>query len=81
VERASGAYTSMERIRLSLENETFEADSETFSVTFTAGIAEFDAQNMVNMTVEDLIHEADNALFEAKKLGRNRVEFRREHQD
>ncbi len=71
---ASGANRSMERILTDLKDKSFEAEAETFSVTCTAGIAEFDARTM---TVEDLIQEADNGLFEAKKLGRNRVVIRK----
>jgi len=70
---ASGAAESLERIRSVLEHARFQEDSRSYRVTCSAGVAEFVSEHA---TVEDLIHEADMALYEAKKQGRNRVVVR-----
>ncbi len=67
---ASGAAESVERIRSVFEQATFQEDSESYRVSCTVGIAEFAPGQE---TVDDMIHEADMALYEAKKQGRNRV--------
>jgi diguanylate cyclase (GGDEF)-like protein len=70
---ALGAAESVERIRAVLEQTSFEEDSKSYRVSFTAGVAEF---HPGHATVDDMIHEADMALYDAKKQGRNRVAVR-----
>ena len=47
----------------------FVANNQTFSVTFSAGIAQNTGEHKAN----ELIDQADQALYAAKKAGRNRV--------
>ncbi len=63
-----GAAHSLDRIRVRLDGTVLK-NSGTSKITFSAGVAQF-AQGM---TPEAFIHHADEALYEAKRLGRNRV--------
>ena len=61
-----GAFTIAEKIRKAVESYIFEtATHQTISV----GVA----QIKENETVDELLKRADNALYEAKEAGRNRV--------
>ena len=66
------AYTMAERMRKSVADLRIpHAGSPSGSVvTISAGVAESSGA----LLPEDLIHEADRALYRAKALGRNRVE-------
>jgi diguanylate cyclase (GGDEF)-like protein/PAS domain S-box-containing protein len=64
----SGAAESVERIRAVLEQASFRENAKSYHVSCTAGVAEFSPEHA---TVDDMIHEADMALYEAKKQGRN----------
>ncbi len=59
-----------ERIREQLAEHTFEADGETFTVTCSIGIAEWSPEYD---SLEELLDRADEAMYEAKEQGRNRV--------
>ncbi len=63
----------MERIRRRLKQSRFGSHSARFSVTCSAGVAELTSQDM---TANDLIREADKALYEAKRAGRDRIVVR-----
>jgi diguanylate cyclase (GGDEF)-like protein/PAS domain S-box-containing protein len=60
----------MERICERLRQWSLGEGSEWGSVTCSVGVAEFFPERM---TVDDLIRDADGALYEGKNLGRNRV--------
>ncbi len=65
------AAISLERIRSHFERIVFQAkNGETFSTSATFGIAEIQNSNEDEM---DLIESADQALYQAKNLGRNRI--------
>jgi diguanylate cyclase (GGDEF)-like protein len=60
-------YVLAERIRETIESYIFE---DIGKVTISLGVTEFKE----NDTEDSLIKRADNAMYEAKKKGRNRVE-------
>jgi two-component system, cell cycle response regulator len=65
-----GAYALAERIRTELEKTVFATEMGPLKVTCSLGVAEFpkDGANK-----EDLFSRADEALYEAKRGGRNRT--------
>ena len=64
------AVTVADRLRKSIEDKNVKAFDEQIKVTVSAGIATYpqDGKN-----VEALIDKADNALYKAKRKGRNSV--------
>ena len=65
------ARTLGERIRISIESETFGADPGFPVVTVGIGVASMPGHAT---TADDLADEADRVLSRAKQLGKNRVE-------
>jgi len=59
-----------ERICRKVEEEIFSGDGESIKVTISVGVASY-PQN--GEDAESVIRNADEALYEAKELGRNRV--------
>ncbi len=57
-----------DEIRKKVEDMTFDNPSE-LKITVSIGVAEFDG----DITFENLIKNADNALYKAKDTGRNKV--------
>lgn len=66
-----GALQSVERIRATVEAHKFTSARGPFKVTISAGICS--NKNTDVKTPEDLIKCADQALYEAKNSGRNRI--------
>lgn len=64
-----GAAKTAERVRKAVEDYDFGLGRK---VTISGGVAEYDAQNSA-----ELVEEADQLLYQAKKLGRNRIEFKK----
>ena len=64
------AYVVAERIRKAVEGYTIKAYDETLSITISMGISSFPEDSP---GLEDLIENADTALYEAKRQGRNKV--------
>ena len=52
------------------EHPFYIADNETIKITASIGIATFPEHAQSG---EDLIHAADNAMYDAKNAGRNQV--------
>jgi two-component system cell cycle response regulator len=67
-----GGITVAEELRRIVRKISFGPPLEKLSVTISAGVAAFPAACVDD--VDSLIREADNALYRAKKNGRNRVE-------
>lgn len=59
-----------ERIRSTIEKHRFRFDSKDIPVTLSLGVATLDS---TTKSGEDLINNADLALYDAKSQGRNRV--------
>jgi diguanylate cyclase (GGDEF)-like protein len=70
--KLSGAMKLAERIRQTIENHNFIFNGKKINVTVSIGITSVG----INDSYESLIDRADEALYEAKQKGRNRVEYR-----
>ncbi len=66
-----GAALVAERVRERAEEHHFSGLPEDVRVTISVGVAHYDGQS--EMKSQDLVDAADQALYEAKKKGRNRV--------
>lgn len=65
------AYLIAERIRKTIEKEKIKHKRKTISITVSIGVSEFKSSSKQNII--DVIRKADSAMYEAKRLGRNRV--------
>ena len=67
------ACVGAERIRHAIAATAFnlERSDSVLEITVSAGVATFSGEND---TVADLLHRADQALYKAKQMGRNRTE-------
>jgi diguanylate cyclase (GGDEF)-like protein len=65
------AHAVGERIRTSVEGETFGTDQAPPVITVSIGVASLPEHAT---TVDALVDQADAALYRAKRLGKNRVE-------
>jgi diguanylate cyclase (GGDEF)-like protein len=65
-----GARTLAERIRAAVEVHEFPGEEEGMRITSSMGIAQFPEDGELT---RDLLESADNALYDAKRSGRNRV--------
>ena len=66
-----GAYQVAEELRKSIEEKVFNVDGVCFSVTISIGVAGM--PDLRNADFEELMKQADTALYKAKHEGRNRV--------
>jgi diguanylate cyclase (GGDEF)-like protein/PAS domain S-box-containing protein len=64
------AFQRAETLRLAFQNLHLEHQGSVLNATFSAGIAVFPADGM---TVENILHAVDQALYIAKTEGRNRT--------
>jgi diguanylate cyclase (GGDEF)-like protein len=60
-----------ERIRKEIENCTLKDDDHTLEFTASFGIAQY---TLKDISIEKVTRRADEALYQAKKAGRNRIE-------
>lgn len=66
---ACGAANLAEKIRNMVDEQVFLYKETSFRITMTLGICEYEK----NMALDQLISNADRALYEGKETGRNRV--------
>ena len=64
------ALKLLERLRLLVEKQVFAREHSPMKITVSMGITQYDVKRH---TLESLIEEADEALYEAKNHGRNQV--------
>jgi two-component system cell cycle response regulator len=69
--RAEDALTVCERFRAMVAGRQFEYDSSQFQIRVSAGIASY--RSSIDQSPMDLVKCADEALYQAKEEGRNRV--------
>lgn len=60
-----------ERLRAALEETIIESDSRKFTTTISMGVTEFGMRE--NDSLDEMLHRADRAMYQAKALGRNRI--------
>lgn len=65
------AYILGERIRKNIERKSFSYEKKTINITISIGISEYKPSS--RKVISDTIKESDSAMYEAKRLGRNKV--------
>ena len=63
------AITCCERIRKAVEQYDCAEIADSMKITISGGVSQYDPDS----TIQELIHRADLALYEAKASGRNKV--------
>ena len=66
-----GAAVLGERIRVAVEREPFSVDGQQIPLTLSIGVASYAVERVD--TVDQLLSIADQRLYLAKRLGRNRI--------
>ncbi len=69
---AKSANIAAERFRSAVSSNKFLADGKSFSVTVSIGVT---VSELDRVDLDELLATADQALYRAKNLGRNRVEI------
>ena len=70
--KITGAMKLAKRIKDAIENNVFEFDNQQIKFTISIGVTSVG----LNDDYESLIARVDEALYEAKHKGRNRIEYR-----
>ncbi|MBS1249124.1 MAG: Response regulator PleD [Chloroflexi bacterium] len=66
----SGAFEIAQRLRQNVATRPVETSAENFTVTISLGVA---ARDKETPDLKTLLTRADDALYNAKQAGRNRV--------
>ena len=66
----AAAKSAAERLCQSIHQATFDTNAGPVRITISLGAAEMDA---ACTSLDELLHRADRALYQAKQSGRNRV--------
>ena len=66
-----GALRVAERLRAMVEKHAFVFEAQTFNITISLGLAAISGAE--SLTPVELIRQADEKLYQAKRAGRNRV--------
>jgi len=66
-----GAYTIAEKLRKTVEEESYTNESISISVTISLGISSLNSK--YDTEIEDILIRADEALYSSKRNGRNRI--------
>jgi len=70
---AEDAATVAEKLRSSVEKAQFKEGKNVYKVTSSFGISVMTPENERELDKKELIRQADEALYDAKKAGRNQV--------
>ncbi len=68
--QAAGAVELAERLRLAVEQESYEFQGQRIRATISVGVAEY-RSDMPDL--DAVLHKADAAMYQAKSQGRNQV--------
>jgi diguanylate cyclase (GGDEF)-like protein len=60
-----------ERLRAALEKKNIETDFGPLNITVSIGLTDTNPKS--SLSLQELIHQADTAMYQAKRAGRNRV--------
>ena len=71
------ALTVTERIRKAVDSTDFRYENRIISVSLSFGISSLNSSRKASKT--DFIKEADDALYQAKKAGRNTCQYFKEY--
>ena len=71
--RIDGAKAFYERLIRDIKNRPLKISGETVQISSSAGASLYPSER--SKTIEDLIKNADHALFQAKKSGKSKFEF------
>lgn len=69
---AAGASGVLERVRMAIADMSFHSRGKDFGVTVSIGLSEL---SQADMSIDDGLRRADDALYSAKKQGRNLIAF------
>jgi len=70
--KISGALKLAQRIKEEVENNVFKFSNKNIKITTSIGIT----SASLNDSLESLLERVDEALYDAKRKGRNRIEYR-----
>ena len=65
------AYILAERIRKTIEKKSFFYEKNIINITISIGVSEYKPSS--KKAISDTIKESDSAMYEAKRMGRNKV--------